>query len=74
MILRSDPFFRCHVPDLNLPTAPHRRLHHRPVLGISLFVILRVFHSWRYMPLVFAAVFLLVTGAFGMGMWHGGGR
>jgi hypothetical protein len=35
-----------------------------PVIGLSLYGVLRVCGGWRYMPIIFAAVSLLEMGSY----------
>jgi hypothetical protein len=41
-----------------------------PILGLTLYAVLRVFDGGRYTPLVFAAVFLPGVGAFSVWAWY----
>ena len=43
-----------------------------PLIGLTLYAILRVFDGWRYMPVVFASVFLLGMGSFSVWAWYYG--
>ena len=45
-----------------------------PILGLTLYAVLRVFGGWRYTPLVFASVFLLGIGLFSTWAWYSSGE
>jgi hypothetical protein len=42
--------------------------------GLTLYAVLRICDGWQYTPVVFAAVFLLGVGAFGMWARYSGGE
>ena len=43
-----------------------------PILGLTLYAVIRIFHRWQYMPVLFFVVFLLGTGAFTAWAYYAG--